>query len=105
MFISLINVFVHFAVLHFLSEISSLANRFHFCVRVYCNRSQMTSWLVTDRKELDEVENSWKQAGTHIKTNLKAVTEQEQRHRLCFATKHVTQFKPVHFSNARTMRR
>ena len=39
------------------------------------------------------------------KTNLKAVTEQEQRNRLCFATKHVTQFKPVHFSNAWTMRR
>ena len=38
-------------------------------------------------------------------TNLKAVTEQEQRNRLCFTTKHITQFKAIHFSNAGTMRR
>ena len=27
-----------------------LTNRFHFCVRLYCNRSQMTSWRVKNKK-------------------------------------------------------
>ena len=27
-----------------------LTNRFYFCVRLYCNRSQMTSWRVKNKK-------------------------------------------------------
>ena len=27
-----------------------LTNRFHFCVRLYCYRSQMTSWHVKNKK-------------------------------------------------------
>ena len=27
-----------------------LTNRFHFCVRLYCNRSQITSWRVKNKK-------------------------------------------------------
>ena len=27
-----------------------LTNRFYFCVRLYCNRSQMTSWCVKNKK-------------------------------------------------------
>ena len=28
----------------------AVTNRFHFCVRLYCNRSQMTSWRVKNKK-------------------------------------------------------
>ena len=39
------NIYCTISIFTFLVGVS-FNNRFHFCVRLYCNRSQMTSWRV-----------------------------------------------------------